>query len=639
MSATPRRKRAKKGAPPPAIDPVTRYARAVLDGSVLAGRAVRLACERHERNLQQQRTEGFPYYWDVPAAEYFIGFFPAFLTLEDGSPFVLPSWLQFGFGSVFGWKRVSDNRRRFRTGYYETAKGSGKTPGAAGVGLYCLDYDGEPHAEIYAAAFDKGQAALSLNDAIRMATASPDLSEIFEIGVHNIAHPASGSFFRAVSSEHRSKSGPRPHLLLIDELHEQRDGTNVNKLSAGFKFRPQPLQLEFTNSGHDRTSICWQHHEKSLKVLEQALEDDTWFAYVCQLDPCAACYADGYRQPREGCADCDDWTNPAVWPKTNPALVELGLPRLDYLQSQVDTGLSMPSDQALIQRLNFCVWTENHQIWIPPADWDACKHVPASTAHEGRACAAGFDMSEKLDLTSCVIALRVPDDPARPADTLELEVDSDEDEAVTRTLNIDFCVELIPYFWLPEDTLIKRVQTERIPFDVWARTPSKESPYLRVTPGPVVDQNLIQEQFTQDIGKRYRPDRVGYDKYNATTFMLQLRDQHKYTVVEVPQGRALSESFKLFYALVRLKRILHDGNPVMAWCVSNAEPKRDRYENLWIEKPSHTKRIDGLIAAVIALSQLVLLPAKKQKRRGARVYTADGFVSAVPAEPDRGSPA
>lgn len=154
---------------------------------------------------------------------------------------------------------------------------------------------------------------------------------------------------------------------------------------------------------------------------------------------------------------------------------------------------------------------------------------------------------------------------------------------------------------------------------------------LRVTPGPVVDQNLIQDQFVQDIGKRYKPDRVGYDKYNATTFMLQLRDQYKYTVVEVPQGRALSESFKLFYALVRLKRILHDGNPVMGWCVSNAEPKRDRYENLWIEKPSQTKRIDGLIAAVIALSQLVLLPARrKPKRRGAMIYTSSGFVPALP---------
>jgi phage terminase large subunit-like protein len=88
--------------------------------------------------------------------------------------------------------------------------------------------------------------------------------------------------------------------------------------------------------------------------------------------------------------------------------------------------------------------------------------------------------------------------------------------------------------------------------------------------------------------------------------------------------------FKLFEALVRLRRIRHNGNPVLAWCVSNADPKKDRYENLWLEKPSATKRIDGVIAAVIMLSQLVLLPARrKTKRRGAVVYTPGGFKSLV----------
>ena len=634
MSRRHARKHAAASTPPPS-DAATRYAQRVVNGDVLAGRAVRLACARHLRDLTRQRSAEFPFYYDDKAAQHIVDFFPTFLTIHDGRPFVLPEWLQFSFGSIFGWKRVSDGLRRFRVGYLETAKGSVKTPGAGGLGLYGLAFDNEPNAEIYSAGFDKGQASLILNDAIKMASASPDLESILEIGTFNIAHPQSGSFFRAVSSEHRSKSGPRPCILLIDELHEHRSPTVVNKLIAGFKFRPQPIQLELTNSGHDRTSICWMHHEKSMKVLEQALDDETWFAYVCHLDPCEACYAEGYRQPKDGCKHCDNWTDPKVWPKTNPALHDLGLPRLDYLQSQVDTALSMPSDQALIQRLNFCVWSEAHQIWIAPDDWNACRRDQVSQVCGDRASAAAFDMSEKLDLTACVVALRVPDEPERAADVVEL-VDNEDGQEVVKTLNLDFCVELIPFFWLPEDTMLKRVKNERVPMDVWARTPSLDAPYLRTTPGPVVDQNLIYDQFTQDIGKRYKPDRVGYDKYNATTFMVQLRDRAKYTVVEVAQGRALSESFKLFKALVLLKRVLHAGNPVMGWCVSNAEPKRDRYENLWLEKPSPTKRIDGAVAAVMALSQLVLLPARRRKKaKGARIWTPNGFKPAV--EPPEGT--
>src|SRR5262249_51125225 len=159
---------------------------------------------------------------------HLISFFATFLTLEDGRPFVLTEWLQFCFGSLFGWKRIVDGARRFQVAYICTGKGRGKTPSLAGVGLYGLACDDEDAAEIYSAGFDRQQASITLNDAIRMARDSTDLAAVLDIGKYNIAHPESRSFFRAVSSEHRSKSGPRPHMALVDEVHEHRDGTIIN---------------------------------------------------------------------------------------------------------------------------------------------------------------------------------------------------------------------------------------------------------------------------------------------------------------------------------------------------------------------------------------------------------------------------
>ena len=607
-------------------DPVTRYALQVGAGKILAGRAVRLACQRHLADIERQRTREFPYWWDAKAARHIIKFFPEFIRIEDGAtPMVLAPWAQFCLGSIYGWMRVKDGARRYQHVYIETGKGSGKTVYLAGCGLYGLAFDGEDSAEIYAAAFDKVQASILLNDAIRMATDSPDLAEILEIGKYNIAHEPSGSFFRAVSSEHRSKSGPRPSLVLIDELHEHRDGTVVNKMRAGFKSRLQPLMLEITNSGHDRTSICWEHHEHSLDVLGGAVRDDQWFAYVCQLDPCEACYAEGYRQPRDGCPDCDDWTNPKMWAKTNPSL-PLGLPRMSYLASQVASALAMPSDQALVRRLNFCTWSDTHQVWIAPDAWGACQAEHVGEDLEG-ARAVGFDMSEKLDLTACVVGIKTLA-PHDPVETVKI-TDIEGDQEVVKTFELNFYVDLIPFFWLPETTLHQRVTKERIPFDVWARLG-----HLRVTPGPVIDYDLIFDQFRTEIGPTYTPGRIGYDPHNATQFALQLRDKLKYTVVEVKQGRALSESFKLFEALVMLRRIRHNGNPVLSWCVANAEPHRDRYSNLWCDKPSAVKRIDGLIAAVMCLSQLMVMPITKPRRRGvAKIWQPGvGFVPAVPEE-------
>lgn len=658
MSAPKGRRRPRQPRRPrvPTRDPVTQYAVDVRKRVIVAGRAVRLACARQETDLARARTEGFPYYWDAAAAQHLIDFFPRFLTLEDGSPFTLPPWLQFSYGAIFGWKCWDGKRpgkktvvlsaehvkrrgkRRFVHGFFETSKGSGKTPSAGGLGLYGLAYDDEGHAQIYTTGFDKDQAGLILTDAIRMATDTPedDFRAEFDIGKHNIAHLKSGSFFRAMSSQHRSKSGPRPHFILSDEIHEHRDGTVVSKAEAGFKFRTQPLGLKYTNSGSEMSSYCGQLHEKSLKVLEGGLIDEQWFAYICQLDPCDACFAEGYRQPKDGCTRCDDWTDRRVWPKIAPALGIVIQEK--YLQDAVDTALSMPSEYALKRRLNFCLWSTTHTVWIGSDAWQACRRETESECNDGRACAVGFDMAEKIDLTAGVVALRVDDDEDAAEDCIEL-VDVVDGQEVRKTLNLNFSVELIPFFWIPEATAHARVTNERVPYDVWRHPrPGPNGPWVRVTPGPVIDADLIYEQFTKDIGKRYRPQRVGYDAHNATQFALQLRDKGKYTVVDVPQGKALSESFKLFEALVLLKRIRHHGNPLLAYCVGNAEPKRDRYQNLWIEKPSQKKPIDGLVAAVIALSQLVLLPAKPRKSRGAKVWTPGGFVSALPPkDPGQGA--
>lgn len=597
-------------------DPVTAYALGVQSGRIVAARAVRQACDRHLRDLEQQRTAGFPFFYDVTAARHIIDFFPEFLTLEDGRPFVLPEWLQFCYGSIFGWKCHGGDRhgkRRFQYGFFETSKGSGKTPSAGGVGLYCLTFDDEAYAEIYSAAFDKGQASIILNDAIRMAHSAPEFAEEegLDIGKYNIANLKNGSFFRAVSAEHRGKSGPRPHVVLGDEIHEHRDGRVINKLTAGFKGRTQPLALLYTNSGSDRTSICWEYHQKSLSVLDGTLKDEQWFAYVCHLDPCAQCYSDGYRQPKDGCADCDDWTNPAVWPKVAPALGIVVQPK--YLQDAIDIALSLPSEYSLKRRLNFCIWTETHQVWIPPDRWDACKVAAVSSANtDGRPCAAGLDLSAKWDLTGLTVAIRVDDAPnAGPAEVVEIEGMGEDGQRVTVPITLDFSVELIPFAWIPEETMLERVKNERIPYDVWHRDGR-----LFATPGGVIDHQAIYDFIVKDVWKRFQIQRLGYDPHDATMLAVKLRDEARLgeKIVAVGQGKKLSEAFKLIEVLARSRRLKHDGHPVMAWCFANAEPQRDRLGALWIEKPSEVKRIDLAVGAAMAIHQLMLLPSSRKQR-------------------------
>jgi phage terminase large subunit-like protein len=81
--------------------------------------------------------------------------------------------------------------------------------------------------------------------------------------------------------------------------------------------------------------------------------------------------------------------------------------------------------------------------------------------------------------------------------------------------------------------------------------------------------------------------------------------------VEVRQGpKSLSTACKVFHALTRARRVHHDHNKAMSWCVSNAAVKEDENENIRPIKANPKKRIDGVVAAVTALSRLMVLPER-----------------------------
>jgi phage terminase large subunit-like protein len=305
-------------------DPATRYAHDVVSGKVLAGRLVRLACERHLRDLKRKDIV-----WDLAKAKRAIGFFADVLRLNggdfEGRPFLLQPWQAFIVGSLFGWYAL-DGTRRFRVAYVEIGKGNGKSPLAAGIGHYMLEADGEARAEVYAAASKKDQAMILFRDAVAMYDQSPALNtRLTPSGgnpVWQLTNLRTGSFFKPIASDN-AQSGPRPHCGLIDELHEHTDDIVVNMMRAGTKGRRQALIFEITNSGYDRHSVCRQHHDLSERVLEAASEkaadgnNDAWFAYVCGLDLCADCRTNGKTQ---GCRQCDDWQDERVWQKANPNL-------------------------------------------------------------------------------------------------------------------------------------------------------------------------------------------------------------------------------------------------------------------------------------------------------------------------------
>ena len=581
-------------------DPATEYAKGVTTGRIIAGPHVRDACARHLRDLKRGPKRGLR--WDLKAADRVYRYFRTVLRLaggeHEGKPYELEPSQKFIVGSLFGWKRVEDDTRRFRMAFIEEGKGSGKTPMAAGIGHYMTGADDEPRAEAYAAATDKEQAGILFRDAVSMAKQSPGLTKriTFSGGdgrEYNIAYLASGSFFRPISSESsgKGKSGFRPHCALLDEIHEHPSNAMVEFLRAGTKGRRQALIFMITNSGVDRTSVCFEYHTYATKVAAGEIDDDSFFGYVCAIE-------DG---TRKGYPEEDPFTDPVdrklgyprSWLKANPLLGVTFQPT--YLEEQVRQAKGMPSKESIVRRLNFCQWVDAASPWIDGDLWRACE-VPAEEFPDDytlkeRECYEGLDLSSKRDLTAK--AKVWPDGLG----------------------GFDAVVE----FWTPKDTLEERARADRVPYDAWVR-----DGHLEAVPGRSIDYEYVAKSVGEDIGSfnvvglafdQWRVDdfQKALDKMGVEAFVWEGPDKPDGIGVKLIRhqqgfgGGSSESSLWMPRSITTLEDLVINGklrvrfNPVLRYCSASAVLESDATGNKKWEKRKSTGRIDGIVALSMAI--------------------------------------
>ncbi|MDZ4305592.1 MAG: Terminase large subunit [Pseudomonas shahriarae] len=574
----------------PEDDRVTAFARSVKAKQIVAGPDVRNAARRHLRDLRTGPKRGL--YWDLEAANRAIGFFEDVLFLNggdyEGLNFILAPWQAFVVGSLFGWK-TEDGFRRFRIAYIETGKGSGKSPLAAGIGLYGLVADGEARAEVYAAATKKDQAMVLFRDAVAMVDLSKHLgSRLHQSGtgdkVWNLYYPNTRSFFKPISADD-GQSGPRPHMALLDEIHEHKTATVVNMMRAGTKHRKQALIVMITNSGSDKNSVCWEHHELGSRICAGKEDNDSFFAFICSLDK-----------------GDDPFLSEDCWAKVNPSLdFKLegqadGIPGRKYLREQVAEARGMPSKEAVVRRLNFCEWTQATTAWISWDVWSqAQERVPMSMLRN-RTCVAGLDLASTTDLTAFVI-LFYP--------TYE-----------------DPHWRLLPYFWIPDFELDEREKRDKVPYKAWIKSRD-----LETTPGRAISKLFVLRRLVT-ICEYFGVRKIAYDRWRIED-LKQLMDEHDIALPEMApfgqgykdMGPAVDEFERRLLGLAQTKAttidpdvedaeiiaestvetLRHDGNPVMTWCAGNAVVTADPANNRKVDKAKAIGRIDGIVGAVMSV--------------------------------------
>ena len=489
-----------------------------------------------------------------------------------GQPFHLLPWQEKIIRDVFGTVRDDDpTMRQYTTAYIEIPKKNGKSELGAAIALNMLINDDEWKAEVYSCASDRQQAAIVFDVAVDMVRQSPALMKRVKIipSTRRMIYQPTGSIYQVLSSEVATKHGLNVSACIFDELHTQPTRALYDVMTQGSgDARRQPLWFLLTTAGTDRNSICWEVHQKALDILEGRKIDPRFYPVLF------------------GLPDDADWTNEENWYRANPSLDHTIT--IDKVRDAFRKAQETPADENQFRQLRLNQWVKQSVRWMPMDKWDECGGVVDPYALEGRACYAGLDLSSTSDLTALVLAFPP----------------TSEDEPYR----------VLPFFWLPEETLSLRVRRDHVPYDQWAKRG-----FIQTTEGNVVHYGFI-ERFICELGERYDIREIAHDRWNAT-MMVQTLEDDGFTMVPFGQGfKDMSPPTKELMRLVLEHRLCHGGHPVLRWNMDNAFVRTDPAGNLKLDKEKSTEKVDGAVALVMALDRAM------KNQGGDSVYNHRGLI-------------
>ena len=497
-------------------------------------------------------------HYDKAAADYAVSFIEQ-LKHTTGTwanvKFELIDWQEQIVRDLFGILKPN-GYRQFNTAYIEIPKKQGKSELAAAIALLLTCGDGEERAEVYSCAADTKQAGIVFKVAVAMVRSCPALCKRVKINLSEkkLTYLPTDSTYQVLSADVANKHGFNTHGVIFDELHAQPNRKLYDVMLQGSgDARKQPLFFLITTAGTDKKSVCYEVHQKALDIQAGRKIDPTFYSVIY------------------GAAEDEDCTDPKVWKKANPSLgitVDIEKVRAACLSAQQN-----PQEENSFRQLRLNQWVNQDVRWMPMEKWDACAFPVDEDELEGRVCYGGLDLSSTTDITAFVLVFP-------PRDETDKYV-------------------VLPYFWIPEDNMERRVQKDHVPYDLW-----KRQNVLMTTEGNVIHYGFI-EKFIEDLGERFNIREIAFDRWGAVQ-MVQNLEGMGFTVVPFGQGfKDMSPPTKELMKLVLERRLAHGGHPVLRWMMDNIYIRTDPAGNIKPDKEKSTEKIDGAVATVMALDRAI----------------------------------
>ena len=525
------------------------YVEDVLNGKIVVGELIKLACQRFKDDLQREDI----YFNEsvVDKAINFIGTLKHFMGKSSGKHFKLENWQQFIIANIVGWYWKDGNTRRFTSSYIEVSRKNGKTALAAALCLYYLIADGEDGAEVDLAANSKEQAKIAFEFCSSFSKQLDPKGKYLKPYRDNVQFALNNSKLKVFAADDSKLDGFNASFGLIDEYHAAKNSKVRDVIKSSMGMRNNPHLCTITTAGFDRTLPCYKLRSTSIEILNKLKTDDSMFIAIYSLD------------------DKDNWTDKDNWVKCTPNLNVTVTSK--YIKEQVQSAINNPSEEVGVKTKTLNLWCDVADVWLPESYIvKASKDIHLEDFRDCE-CYIGVDLSATSDLT-----------------------------AVSYLIEKDNIYYFKTDYYLPESALVDKPDRET--YKLW-----KQQGLITITTGNVTDYDYI----TNDIvaaSNILNIQKIGYDKWNATQWAIHATEIGL-PLEEYPQTMGnFNRPTKELERLILSGNTVINNNEITRWCFRNVELKSDNNGNVKPNKGIKSKKIDGVIAIIQALGMYLTVP-------------------------------
>ena len=432
--------------------------------------------------------------------------------------------------------------------------------------LHLVGPESIENSQLYSAARARKQAALLHSLAAKTVRFSPTLRPFIIIRetAKEISAPDRGTTYTALSAEASTAFGVSPVFIVHDELGQVRGPRDelYDALEMATAGQENPLSIVISTQAPTDADLLSVLIDDALTGVDQRV--------VISL----------YRAK-----DGDDPFAIQTIRDANPAFGDFQ--NEVEVMSMAEAARRMPSRQAAFENL---VLNRRVTVSAPFISRDVWAENGAQPERFTGKVYGGLDLSEVQDLTSLVFV--------EPGDVWNVE----------------------PTFWLPDEGLIERARSDRVPYDLW-----HDQGFLKTTPGRSIEYEFVALELRRacdvyDVAKinfdrwnwrhlrpwlvrEYSADQLPPDlqQYVGRQLFTDIDADEKFA--EFGQGfRSMSPALRTAESLLLNKKLAHGGHPVLTMCAGNAVVKADEAGNRKLTKLKSYGRIDGMVSLVMAIA-------------------------------------